>query len=164
MAVDQPVTCMDWADIETQVHRIADGVERDGLPQAIVAVLRGGGTPAVWLSHLLGVRDFRAITVTHTLDDSPHAQKHPKPAAMDVAALGDLSGLDVLLVDDVAGSGDTLAAAVRLVTEAGAVRVRSAVCVVNEDNWTGGLPPAAVVTYIGTLIHGWVVFPWEGKK
>lgn len=155
---------MDWADIEEQVHRIADGVERDGLPHALVAVLRGGGTPAVWLSHLLGVRDLRTITVTHTLDDSPHAPKRPQPAAKDVAALGDLSGLDVLLIDDVAGSGHTLATAVRLVTEAGAARVRSAVCVVNEDNWTHSVPPAAVVTYIGTLIRGWVIFPWEGKQ
>ena len=150
-----------WTTMQELVGQIAEQVSRDGTPQTLVGVLRGGAVPAVWLAHRLGLRDVRAVEVVHTLDDSTNAAKTPEPAAQNPASLGDLTGRDVLVVDDVAGSGETLASAVRLATQAGAARVRTAVCVVNEDNWIDGLPAEAVVTYIGTTNRGWVVFPWE---
>jgi hypothetical protein len=143
------------------VRQVADRAGRDGAPQTVVAVLRGGAVPAVWLSHRLGLRDVRVVEVVHTVDDSVHAAKIPEPAAVNPASLGDLSGRDVLVVDDIAGTGQTIAAAARLAIRAGAARLRTAVCVVNEDNWAGPLPAEDVVTYIGAAARGWVVFPWE---
>lgn len=163
MADEPDVTRLTWLDIESQVGRLADGILRDGLPQALIAVVRGGGIPAVWLAHRLGVRDVRAVEVTRTADDTVNAAKSPRPVAVNPASLGDLTGRDVLVVDDVAGTGHTLAAAVLLALDAGAARVRSAVCVVNEDHWTDPSPPETVVTYIGLLTLGWVIFPWEGQ-
>lgn len=161
MDAERHPTRLSWRQIDDQADRIAVAIARDGLPRTVVAVLRGGAVPAVLLAHRLGLRDVRAVEVTRTLDDSTDARKHDRPRARNTASLGDLTGLDVLVVDDVAGTGGTLAAVVRLVGEAGAARVRSAVCVVNEDNWTGERPVAATVTHTGLLIRGWVVFPWE---
>ncbi|MDP4511758.1 phosphoribosyltransferase [Nonomuraea turcica] len=149
--------------MEELVSRIAEAVGADSAPQTLVAVLRGGAIPAVMLAHQLRLRDLRAVEVTHTADDSTNAAKTAQPVAVNPASLGDLAGRDVLIVDDVAGMGHTLAAAGGLVADAGASRVRTAVCVVNEDNWEGRLPAEAAVTYIGTITHGWVVFPWEGN-
>jgi uncharacterized protein len=163
VAADLTVTSLTWLDIEKQVGRLAAGVRRDGVPRTLVAVARGGAVPAVWLAHRLGIRDMRVVEVTHTLDDTVNARKTPEPVAVNPASLGDVTGRDVLVVDDVAGTGHTLAATVDLVAQAGAARVRSAVCVVNEDNWAGGPAPEAVVTYIGSVVHGWVIFPWEGR-
>ncbi|MBV9024150.1 MAG: hypothetical protein JO362_10240 [Streptomycetaceae bacterium] len=159
----QGVTHLTWPRMEELVSRIAVAIRDDGAPQTLIAVLRGGGIPAVWLSHQLGLRDVRGVEVTHTVDDSTNAAKTAQPVAVNPASLGDVTGRDVLIMDDVAGTGHTLAAAARLATDAGARRVRTAVCVVNEDNWTGRLPAEATVTYIGTITHGWVVFPWEGN-
>ncbi|GAA2213327.1 phosphoribosyltransferase [Nonomuraea monospora] len=153
------ITHLMWPRMEELVSRIAEAIQEDGAPQTLVAVLRGGAVPAVWLSHRLRLRDVRAVEVTHTVDDSPNAAKTAQPMAVNPASLGDLIGRDVLIVDDVAGTGHTLSATVRLAADAGASRVRTAVCVVNEDNWTGR--SLAAITYIGTITRGWVIFPWE---
>ncbi|MBF8187817.1 purine phosphoribosyltransferase [Nonomuraea sp. K274] len=161
--VPSGITHLLWPRMEELVRWISEAVRVDGIPQTLVAVLRGGAVPAVCLSHRLGLRDVRAVEVTHTTDNSTNATKTPKPVTVNPASLGDLTGLDVLIVDDVAGTGHTLTATAQLVTDAGASRVRSAVCVMNEDNWTGRLPAEAAVTYIGTITHGWVIFPWESN-
>lgn len=160
---EQEITCLTWLGMEELVNRIAEAISDDGVPQIVVGVLRGGGIPAVWLSHRLWLRDVRGVEVTHTIDDDINAAKTQRPVAVNPASLGDLTRRDVLIVDDVAGTGHTLADVVGLVADAGASRVRTAVCVVNEDNWAGRLSADATVTYIGTITHGWVVFPWEGN-
>ncbi|MFD7577476.1 phosphoribosyltransferase [Kitasatospora sp. NPDC059817] len=161
MAADRAPRNLTWGDIETQTGRIASATGEVGIPHTIVAVVRGGMVPAVLLAHRLAVRDVRAVEVTHTVDDSTNAAKTARPVARNAASLGDLSGLDVLVVDDVAGTGDTLAASVRLAEQAGAARVRSAVLVLNEANWTGDRRPHEAVTCIGETVGCWVVFPWE---
>ncbi|MGP3935317.1 phosphoribosyltransferase [Nonomuraea sp. KM88] len=157
------ITHLLWPRMEELVRWIAEAVRADGTPQTLVAVLRGGAVPAVCLSHQLGLRDVRTVEVTHTTNDSTNAAKTPQPMTVNPASLGNLTGRDVLIVDDVAGTGHTLTTTTRLVAGAGASRVRSAVCVMNENNWTGRLPAKAAVTYIGTIAHGWVIFPWESN-
>ncbi|MFF4924195.1 phosphoribosyltransferase [Kitasatospora sp. NPDC001261] len=150
-----------WDDVQAQAAGIAAAIRTGGVPQTVVAVVRGGMVPTVLLAHQLGVRDVRVLEVTHTVDDSANAAKTTEPTVRNPASLGALDGLDVLVVDDVAGTGQALASAVRVVEQAGAARVRSAVLVVNEANWTGGKPPVETVTSIGETVRGWVVFPWE---
>jgi hypoxanthine phosphoribosyltransferase len=112
----------------------------------------------------LDVRLVRAADVTHTLAEGVNAAKTAGPVISNADSLGDLSASDVLIVDDVAGSGETIAATRELVAKAGAGRIRTAVCVVNDLNWpAAGSSPEEALTYVGAHCRGWVIFPWENQ-
>ncbi len=152
-ATDRPGVVLDWQALAGP----------DGSPDVVVGLLRGGMVPAVLLAHALRLRDVRAIDVTHTASESVNAAKTLRPTVRNPRSLGNLRGLDVLVVDDVVGKGDTIAMATDLVRSARASRVRTAVCAVNELNWfaTKDHDPSEVLNYIAVRCRGWVIFPWE---
>lgn len=163
VVADQIGLELDWPQFTALVTGLADDVSEDGLPDVVVGILRGGMVPAVLLAHQVGLRTVRAVEITHTTADIPNAGKTTRPVLVNSVSLGDLTGLDVLIVDDVAGGGQTLAAAQQLAVTAGARRARTAVCVVNERNWrsANGREPHQALTYVGVCCQGWVRFPWE---
>ncbi len=161
-----PAVALDlsWADLDHHIAVLAEQIRQDGVPHVIVGILRGGMVPAVALAHRLGARDLRGIEVTRTLTEGPNGAKTPLPQITNPASLGALgTEADVLLVDDVAGSGGTIDTAANLLSSAGAARVRRAVVVVNTINWntSNTVAPQQVQDYIGTTCAGWVRFPWE---
>lgn len=163
MVAEQIGLDLDWSEFTALVTALTTRATGDGVPDAVVGVLRGGMIPAVLLAHRWGARDVRAVAITHTTADGVNASKTTSPELGNPASLGEVAGLDLLIVDDVAGSGHTLAAAVDLAAAAGARRVRTAVCVVNELNWrpVNDRPPHEALTYVGVVCQGWVRFPWE---
>ncbi|WP_372412689.1 phosphoribosyltransferase [Streptomyces luteireticuli] len=152
-----------WDDIAAATRTLAEQAVAAGAPQAVVGIVRGGMIPAVWIAHRLGIHDVRAVEVTHTTSDGVNAAKTTLPTARNPASLGDLTGLDVLLVDDIAGSGATLAHTARMIRDLHPIRVRTAVLAVNRANWTQGADPRRCIDYIASLTDTWVVFPWEGQ-
>ncbi|MEV7872596.1 phosphoribosyltransferase family protein [Streptomyces sp. NPDC088124] len=150
-----------WDDLTTATAALAQQVAAAGVPQVVVGVVRGGLIPATWLAHRLAIRDMRTVEVTRTTSDSINAAKNTVPTVRNPVSLGDLAGLDVLLVDDIAGSGATLAHTARMVRALRPARVRTAVLAVNRANWTRGADPHRAIDYIASLTDTWVVFPWE---
>jgi hypoxanthine phosphoribosyltransferase len=157
-----PGVVLSWAGISETCAAIAGQVTVDGLPDVIVCLIRGGMVPGVLLSHLLSCRDLRGLSLTHTCADGVNAAKTSSPVLSNPESAGDVRGRDVLLVDDVAGTGATALAAVTMITGGGAARTRIAVCAVNTRNWNPAVPdPGECLDYIGGHYRGWVVFPWE---
>lgn len=153
---------LSWGEIGEACGLITHQVLADGVPDMIVCVIRGGMVPGVLLSHTLGCRDVRGLSVTHTREDGINAAKTSRPVLSNPASAGDVRGRDVLLVDDITGTGETAAAAVTTISGRGAARTRIAVCAVNTRNWRSGVPePDQCLDYIGGYYRGWVVFPWE---
>ncbi|MFC9585823.1 phosphoribosyltransferase [Streptomyces yangpuensis] len=152
---------LSWEEIGLATATLAQQTAAAGVPQAVVGIVRGGLIPAVWIAHRLGVHDVRTIEVTRTTSDDINAAKAPLPTLRNPASLGDLTGLDVLLVDDIAGSGTTLAHTARIVQELGPARVRTAVLAVNRANWPAGPEPHHRIDHIARQTATWVVFPWE---
>lgn len=147
-----------WDDIQVLVKTLANAVIQDGPPGLVVGISRGGLIPAVMIAHAIGARHVRSVSISRTLTDEVNAAKTAEPVVCDPGALGDVSGQDVLLVDDVTGSGDTLASGRSLLAAGGAARTRVAVLRLNTRNWRcGNREP----DYVGERAGGWVIFPWE---
>ena len=157
-----------WIDVAGVTAMLADAVAGDGTPDVIVGIVRGGMVPAVLLAHHLGIRDVRALEITHTESDAVNAAKSDLPVLRNSASLGHVAGGNALVVDDIAGSGETLAAARKQVVLGGAASVRTAVCLLNLANWPScreaagdGAGGEREPTYVGRQTSRWVVFPWE---
>ena len=164
MDASVPAVVLDWAAVTTITDRLAEAIGAGSRPDVVVGILRGGMIPAVRLAHALGLREVRALDVTHTTRDAVNAAKAPRPIVRNPASLGDLSGLDVLVIDDIAGTGETMRACLGLAAQAGASAIRTAACVLNEANWPpDGDDPRSTFTYVGARYRGWVVFPWENQ-
>ncbi|WGW10587.1 phosphoribosyltransferase [Saxibacter everestensis] len=122
-------------------------------PEIIIAVARGGLLPAGALSYTLGVKLSDAINVEFYTDVH---ETLPDPVLL--APLLDaesIAGKRLLVVDDVADSGRTLALVLDIMRSHGA-EARSAVLyakstsVVNPD-------------YVWRRTDEWIVFPWSAE-
>jgi hypoxanthine phosphoribosyltransferase len=155
MCVDADI--LSWDDIGSACAQLAEEVAAGSAPDVVVGIARGGLVPAVMVAHLLGLRDLRHVSLTRTAGDQINAPKRPVATACGPGSLGDLRGRSVLIIDDVAGSGETIGAAAALVWSLSPAHLRTAVCVVNDGNWRGGQLP----DHVAIRSRRWVVFPWE---
>jgi hypoxanthine phosphoribosyltransferase len=69
VAASSPAAVLDWAAVTTITGTLAKAVAVGSRPDVVVGVLRGGMIPAVMLAHALGLREVRALDVTHTIAD-----------------------------------------------------------------------------------------------
>jgi hypothetical protein len=137
---------LNWKQTEELIAKLAEKVQNDFSPDFVLGIARGGLVPAVRISHLLGC-GFRVIQVLHYLK----SRRLARPRL--ISGSGRLSG-GVLVVDDVADTGETLEFAVRYARRRGGREVRTA---------TLGYKPHSkfVPDYFVFRTSRWVVFPWE---
>lgn len=128
---------------------VADGFE----PEVVVAIARGGLLPAGAIAYGLGVKNCGALNVEFytgvgTVLESPEVLR----PTLDIDYL---QGRKVLLVDDVADSGRTLALAVKLLRDRGA-DLRSVVIYTK---------PTTLVRpdYSWKDTDLWIDFPWSAQ-
>ena len=92
-----------WELFYDMARQLAFQIQEDNYqPDIIIAIARGGYTPARILSDYLGVMDMTSFKVRHYRAAHKQAEariEHPLAA--------DVTGRRVLLVDDVSDSGDT---------------------------------------------------------
>lgn len=128
-------------------------IDRGFVPEVVVAIARGGLLPAGAIAYGLGVKNCGAINMEFytgigTVLDAPEVL----PPELDMEYL---DGRRVLLVDDVADSGRTLALAVQLLKEKGA-DVRSV---------TIYTKPSTIIQpdFAWKDTDRWINFPWSLK-
>ncbi|GGL40802.1 phosphoribosyltransferase [Phycicoccus endophyticus] len=143
-----------WAAFDEAVWSLAERVAGDGVPDAVLAVARGGLVVGGALAYATGVKCTPVLNVElYTGVD----ERLPEPRLVPpVPDLGGLAGADVLVADDVADTGLTLVA-VRDFLAGRVGRVRTAV--VYEK-------PGSLVRPDYTWGHTdrWVTFPWSDRE
>jgi len=134
------------------VDRLAAKIRDSGYkPDLVVAISRGGFTPARVLCDVLGLFNLTSIRVVHYRKAAVHEQQAyvKYPLCMDIA------GQRILLVDDVNDTGDTLEVARAHLEGLGPTEVR--IAVLHEKT---GSP--VVAEYVAETLDEWrwLIYPW----
>lgn len=141
-----------WDTFGTATRTLAEQVADDGWrPDIVVAVARGGLTLAGALSYALGVKNCGTINVEfYTGVDERLDVPVVLPPSLQLV---DVTGLKVLVADDVADTGHTL----RLVREVLAQHVAEARTAVLYHK-----PQSVIVPdYAWKQTDAWINFPWS---
>jgi hypoxanthine phosphoribosyltransferase len=133
-----------WAAFGEVARAFAAQIARRFRPSVVVGVAKGGVFVGGALAAALG-SDFYPVRIERRSRD-----RGALPEA--IQELPDLSGRKVLVVDDVASSGATLARARALARKAGAREVRTAVLVARPR---GARPDFAAFATDELMLFGW---------
>ncbi|MET0403395.1 MAG: phosphoribosyltransferase family protein [Cystobacter sp.] len=136
-----------WMEFDRAVQSLARAIRASFSPGAVVGVAHGGVFVGGALSSALGA-EFFPVRISRRSRDKGQAK--PKLSG---EMPRELKGKRVLIVDDVASSGDTLALATALAGKAGAREVRTAALVARPN----GYEPDFHALSTDAL----VVFPWD---
>ena len=150
--VDKEV--LTWETFGSACRELATAVVGSGFePEILIAVARGGLLPGGALSYALGVKLTDAINVEFYTDVH---ETLPDPVLL--APLLDtesIKGHRLLVVDDVADSGRTLALVLDLLREHGA-ECRSAVLYCKSAS-------EVAPDFVWRETDQWIVFPWSAE-
>ncbi len=142
-----------WKEFDRAVQQLAGSIQETFEPQVVVGVAHGGVFVGGALAGALGCQFFPVRISRRSRDRSSAAAKTSKTPQVSGEMPPELKGRRVLIVDDVASSGDTLELATALAREAGAKKVATA-CLVTKP---GGFSPDYSALSTASLI----VFPWD---
>ena len=145
---------LDWPTFGDAARELSSAIVASGFrPDSVVAIARGGLLLAGAIAYALDVKACGALNVEFytgigTVLDAPEVLR----PALDTEYLG---GRKVLLVDDVADSGRTLALAVKMLRERGA-DMRSVVIYTK---------PTTIIQpdYSWKETSLWIDFPWSAQ-
>ncbi len=145
---------MTWDDLGAGSRAIAEAAYADGyVPDILLAVSRGGLLAAGAVAYAIGVKSTFTLNVElYTGIDERLAEPLLLPPIPDVV---DLSGAEVLIVDDVADTGATLELVKRL-CEGAAARTRCAVLYEKPHS-------TVRCEYVWRRTDRWIVFPWSAE-
>lgn len=142
-----------WQEVNRSLRAAADIFKSEGVkPKAIVGISRGGLIPAVILSHLLDVPRVEFVRIsTYEGKKKLREAKVTDQSEGFAELVGSGLGKDVVIVDDIVDSGDTIQLLSRALPHA-----LVAVLVAKEGkqdlcNIASTICPPSC----------WVVFPWE---
>jgi len=143
-----------WDQIYEMLLDLAERVRKDRfLPDIILGISRGGWPPARVMSDLLGTAELANVKVEFYVGVA-ETKKEPvitQPISVSVKSK------DVLILDDVADTGQSLRLVKNHVTKQRARAVKTAT--IYYKPWSVIVPD-----YYEKQTRRWVVFPWERKE
>jgi len=143
-----------WDDVQKLSEKVSDKIKKSGFkPDLIVAVSRGGFDPARIISDELDIRRLASVQISYytgvnTTSDEPKVV-HPLNA--------DVSNIRVLIVDDVADSGESLKLVKRYVNSFNPLLAKTAT--LHYKPWSIYKPD-----YFAEEVEDWIVYPWEYRE
>ncbi|WP_136687091.1 phosphoribosyltransferase [Halorhabdus amylolytica] len=149
-----PCTIANWEYIYGLCRDVSDDVKADDFePDVVVALARGGWFAGRILCDFLGLDDLTSLKIEHYVGTAAKADepevRYPMPE-------GSVAGKDVLIVDDIADTGQSIEHADEYVQEREPNAVRTATLQLLQ---TSEVEP----DFVGERLAEWtwVVYPWN---
>ncbi|TFG31497.1 phosphoribosyltransferase [Candidatus Thorarchaeota archaeon] len=145
---------LSWSDVYNLTLRLSEIIYESGFrPDIIVGIARGGWIPARILSDVLYAEKLQNIRIEYYTDVGVKG-KEPK---ITQPLSGSLAGKSILLVDEVADTGDSLYHAIEHVKKLGVEEQRSAVLHLKPTS-------CVIPDYYMVKTSSWTVYPWENRE
>ena len=143
-----------WHQIYELLLNLASTVRKSGFePEIIVGVSRGGSPPARVISDLLENPNVASVAAEFYVGV---AETKGKPVITQPVSVS-VKGKKVLVVDDVADTGESLRLVRSHLEEQGATEVKTAT--IYYKPWSVIIPD-----YYKKETRSWIIFPWERKE
>ena len=143
-----------WEDVYNLTLRLSERVVESGFkPDAVVGIARGGWIPARILSDVLYADTLQNIRIEYYSD----VGKKGREPKITQPITGSMKGKSILLVDEVADTGDSIYYAIDHVDTLGAGVVKTAV--LHWKPWSRVKPD-----YYMVQTESWTVYPWEMRE
>ncbi|MHA2141067.1 MAG: phosphoribosyltransferase [Candidatus Thorarchaeota archaeon] len=143
-----------WEDVYNLTLRLSERVVESGFkPDTVVGIARGGWIPARVLSDVLYADTLQNIRIEYYSD----VGKKGREPKITQPITGSMEGKSILLVDEVADTGDSLYYAIEHVNSLGAGEVKTAV--LHWKPWSRVKPDFYMVQ-----TESWTVYPWEMRE
>jgi hypothetical protein len=143
-----------WEEIQSSLHKLASKIGDSRYePEIIVGIARGGWVVARILSDLLGVKDVASLKIKFYkgLDDRERRPTITQPISESP------EGKNILMVDDVVDTGESIIVARKHVMDHGAKVVK--VATIHMKPWSKIIPD-----YYVSCTEDWVMYPWEVRE
>jgi hypoxanthine phosphoribosyltransferase len=143
-----------WDDVYNLTLQLSERVVESGFkPDIVVGIARGGWIPARILSDVLYADTLQNIRIEYYSD----VGKKGREPKITQPITGSMEGKSILLVDEVADTGDSLYHAIEHVEDLGAGEVKTAV--LHWKPWSRVEPDFYMVR-----TESWTVYPWEMRE
>ena len=149
-----PCVITNWDYIYGLCREVADDVRGSAFePDVIVALARGGWFAGRCLCDFLGLDDLTSLKVEHYVGT---AQKTGEPQVRYPMPEGSVAGKDVLIIDDIADTGQSISHADEYVRDRDPNAVRTGTL---QLLGTSEFEP----TFVGERLEewAWIVYPWN---
>ena len=142
---------LEWSKVDEAIWTMCDIIKREYEFDVIVGISRGGLIPAVRISHIFDNKRLLLMEAKYYKDIGV---RDDKPKISLAFKKEDVTGKKVLLVDDVADTGGTLAAVKEHIESLSPKELKVAVV---------ASKPISIVKPDYTVFNTdkWIIFPWE---
>jgi len=143
-----------WDNVYENSRELSEKIKAEGYnPDLIIGLARGGWVPARNLCDFLGIKDLISLKLEHWgVTASPGGEakiKYP----IDI----DLSGKDVLVVDDCSDTGESIKTAKKFIEGLNPRTVKTATMQIFETTPDDGIPDF----WVEKIPWVWVIYPWN---
>jgi hypoxanthine phosphoribosyltransferase len=155
------ITYLTWIDVEDACNFLSNQLLQTIYKfDVLVSIQRGGCIPGVILSHLLRIPEYYSIGIRTTCSEEIKAIRLDIPIISNIDVLKGIQGKNVLIIDDVTNTGNTLRIAKDEVLKFEPLTCKTAVLIWDGD-FDGDDRSLCKADYFSRYTPGWVVFPWE---